>query len=84
MPVSPNAIIWRTLLGACSIHGNIEMAELVKARLAEMDPDNSGDHVLLSNVYAVAGKWKDVSSIRRMMTEHSMKKTPGWSMNEID
>lgn len=84
MPVSPNAIIWRTLLGACSIHGNIEMAELVKARLAEMDPDNSGDHVLLSNVYAVAGKWKDVSSIRRTMTEHSMKKTPGWSMNEID
>ncbi|KAH1201753.1 hypothetical protein AAZX31_17G096900 [Glycine max] len=84
MPVSPNAIIWRTLLGACSIHGNIEMAELVKARLAEMDPDNSGDHVLLSNVYAVAGKWKDVSSIRRTMTEHSMKKTPGWSMIEID
>ncbi|KAG5039460.1 hypothetical protein JHK85_011936 [Glycine max] len=44
--VSPNAIIWKTLLGACSIHGNIEMAELVKARLAEMDPENSGDHVI--------------------------------------
>ncbi|KAE9601955.1 putative tetratricopeptide-like helical domain, DYW domain-containing protein [Lupinus albus] len=84
MPVSPNAIIWRTLLGACSIHGNIELAELVKARLAEMDPNNSGDHVLLSNVYATAGKWKDVVSIRRTMTEQSMKKTPGWSMIEID
>lgn len=83
MPVSPNAIIWRTLLGACSIHGNIELAELVKARLAEIDPDNSGDHVLLSNVYAVAGKWRDVASIRRTMTEHSMKKSPGWSMIEI-
>ncbi|KAK7330362.1 hypothetical protein VNO77_24554 [Canavalia gladiata] len=84
MPISPNAIIWRTLLGACSIHGNIELAELVKARLAEMDPNNSGDHVLLSNVYAIAGKWKDVASIRRTMTEQSMKKTPGWSMIEID
>ncbi|KAL4398666.1 hypothetical protein AHAS_Ahas01G0314700 [Arachis hypogaea] len=84
MPISPNAIIWRTLLGACSIHGNIELAELVKARLAEIDPNNSGDHVLLSNVYAVAGKWKDVASIRRTMTERSMKKTPGWSMIEID
>ncbi|CAL0330628.1 unnamed protein product [Lupinus luteus] len=84
MPASPNAIIWRTLLGACSIHGNIELAELVKARLAEMDPNNSGDHVLLSNVYATAGKWKDVVSIRRTMTEQSMKKTPGWSMIEID
>ncbi|RDY12227.1 putative pentatricopeptide repeat-containing protein, partial [Mucuna pruriens] len=84
MPVSPNAIIWRTLLGACSIHGNIELAELVKTRLAEMDPDNSGDHVLLSNVYAIAGKWKDVASIRRTMTQQSMKKSPGWSMIEID
>ncbi|XP_057416590.1 pentatricopeptide repeat-containing protein At1g74630 [Lotus japonicus] len=84
MPISPNAVIWRTLLGACSIHGNIELAELVKARLAEMDPNNSGDHVLLSNVYAVAGKWKDVVSIRRTMTEQSMVKTPGWSMIEIN
>ncbi|CAK8563169.1 unnamed protein product [Lathyrus sativus] len=84
MPISPNAIIWRTLLGACSIHGNIELAELVKARLAEMDPNNSSDHVLLSNVYAVAGKWKDVAGIRRTMIEKSMKKTPGWSMIEID
>jgi len=84
MPISPNVIIWRTLLGACSIHGNIELAELVKARLAEMDPNNSGDHVLLSNVYAVAGKWKDVAGIRRTMIEQSMKKIPGWSMIEID
>lgn len=84
MPISPNAIIWRTLLGACSIHGNIELAQLVKARLAEMDPNNSGDHVLLSNVYAVAGKWKDVAGIRRTMIEQSMKKIPGWSMIEID
>ncbi|MED6150223.1 hypothetical protein PIB30_070334 [Stylosanthes scabra] len=28
---------------ACSIHGNIELAELVKTRLAEMDPNNSGE-----------------------------------------
>ncbi|KEH15847.1 pentatricopeptide (PPR) repeat protein [Medicago truncatula] len=84
MPILPNVIIWRTLLGACSIHGNIELAELVKARLAEMDPNNSGDHVLLSNVYAVAGKWKDVAGIRRTMIEQSMKKIPGWSMIEID
>ncbi|KAK2357528.1 Pentatricopeptide repeat-containing protein [Trifolium repens] len=84
MPISPNVIIWRTLLGACSIHGNIELAELVKSRLAEMDPNNSGDHVLLSNVYAVAGKWKDVAGIRRTMIEQSMKKAPGWSMIEID
>ena len=84
MPISPNEIIWRTLLGACSIHGNVELGELVKARLAEMDPNNSGDHVLLSNIYAVAGKWKDVANVRKSMTEQRIKKTPGWSNIEID
>ena len=45
MPVPPNAVIWRTLLGACSFFGDIEMAEKFKERLSELDPDNSGDHV---------------------------------------
>uniref|UniRef100_A0A2N9J7C9 Pentatricopeptide repeat-containing protein n=1 Tax=Fagus sylvatica TaxID=28930 RepID=A0A2N9J7C9_FAGSY len=57
-----DAIIWRTLLGACSIHGNVELAEQVKERLSELEPSDSGDHVLLSNIYAIAGKWKDVAT----------------------
>lgn len=84
LPISPNAIIWRTLLGACSIHGNVELAEQVKKIISKLDPDNSGDHVLLSNVYAVAGKWKDVVSVRRSMVHQKIKKTPGWSMIEVD
>ncbi|KAK6249967.1 hypothetical protein SCA6_003972 [Theobroma cacao] len=84
MPVSPNAIIWRTLLGACSIHGNVELAEQVKERLSELEPNDSGDIVLLSNIYAVAGKWKDVATVRRSMTAQKIKKTPGWSMIEVD
>ncbi|XP_058083628.1 pentatricopeptide repeat-containing protein At1g74630 [Magnolia sinica] len=84
MPIEPNAVIWRTLLGACSIHGNVRLAEHVKKKLSSLDPDNSGDHVLLSNIYAVAGKWKDVASVRRLMTDRKIKKTPGWSMIEVD
>ncbi|KAI7997968.1 Pentatricopeptide repeat-containing protein [Camellia lanceoleosa] len=84
MPISPNAIIWRTLLGACSIHNDVELAEQVKERLSELDPNNSSDHVLLSNIYAVAGKWKDVATVRRSMTDQRLKKIPGWSMIEVD
>ncbi|XP_052173040.1 pentatricopeptide repeat-containing protein At1g74630 [Diospyros lotus] len=84
MPVSPNAIIWRTLLGACSMHGHVQLAKQVKERLSELDPDNSSDHVLLSNTYAVAGKWKDVAAVRRSMSHQRLKKTPGWSMVEVD
>ncbi|KAK6925008.1 DYW domain [Dillenia turbinata] len=84
MPIPPTDIIWRTLLGACSIHGNVKLAEQVKERLSDLDPNDSGDHVLLSNVYAVAGKWKDVAAVRRSMTDMRIKKTPGWSMIEVD
>ncbi|KAM0982648.1 hypothetical protein ACFX2I_015516 [Malus domestica] len=84
LPISPNAVIWRTLLGACSIHGNVELAEQVKEALSKLDPDNSGDHVLLSNVYAVAGKWKDVAALRRSMADQGIKKAPGWSVIEVE
>lgn len=84
MPILPTAIIWRTLLGACSIHGNVELAEQAKNQLSELDPENSSDHVLLSNVYAVVGKWKDVATVRRSMNDQKIKKIPGWSMIEVD
>ncbi|OVA13366.1 Pentatricopeptide repeat [Macleaya cordata] len=84
MPIEPNVIIWRTLLGACSIHRDVRLAEQVKERLSELDPDNSGDNVLLSNIYANAGKWKDVAAVRRSMTDRKIKKEPGWSAIEVD
>ncbi|CAA7043273.1 unnamed protein product [Microthlaspi erraticum] len=83
MPIPPTAVVWRTLLGACSSHGDIELAEKVKQRLDELDPNNSGDLVLLSNVYATAGKWKDVASIRKSMIVQRIKKTAGWSLVEV-
>ncbi|KAH6781595.1 Tetratricopeptide repeat superfamily protein [Perilla frutescens var. hirtella] len=84
MPIPPNDVIWRTLLGACSFHGNVELAEQVKRSLSELDPSNSSDHVLLSNIYAFAGKWKDAATVRRSMVELKLTKTPGWSMIEVD
>ncbi|GFP78667.1 pentatricopeptide repeat-containing protein at1g74630 [Phtheirospermum japonicum] len=84
MPIQPNAVIWRTLLGACSFYGNLNLAEEVKKRLSELDPNNSGDHVLLSNIYAVSGKWKDVETVRRSMAELNLIKSPGWSMIEVN
>ncbi|KAM6579910.1 hypothetical protein CsatA_003684 [Cannabis sativa] len=86
MPISPNDIIWRTLLGACSLHGNVKLAEQIKKRLSRFDLDNSSsaDHVLLSNVYASLGKWEDVASVRRSASEQKIKKAPGWSMIEVE
>nr|AYM00644.1 pentatricopeptide repeat protein [Salvia miltiorrhiza] len=84
MPIPPNDVVWRTLLGACSFHGNVQLAEQVRDRLSEMDPNNCGDRVLLSNIYAVAGKWRDAAAVRKSMAELKLRKDPGWSRIEVD
>ncbi|KAG9451305.1 hypothetical protein H6P81_011270 [Aristolochia fimbriata] len=84
MPIQPNEIIWRTLLGACSMHGELKLAEEARKKLSELDPENSSDYILLSNIYAVAGKWKDVAMVRRSMISRNINKTPGWSTIEVD
>ncbi|KAK7378890.1 hypothetical protein VNO80_04339 [Phaseolus coccineus] len=84
MPVKPNAPIWRALLGACRIHKNVEVGERVGKILLEMEPEHSGHYVLLSNIYARANKWKDVTIMRQMMKEKGVRKSPGYSLIEVD
>jgi hypothetical protein len=57
MPWKPHVAAWMALLGACRIHGNVEMAERVARRILEMEPDNAADNGLASNIYAAAGNW---------------------------
>jgi len=55
MPWKPHVAAWMALLGACRIHGNVEMAECVARRSLGMEPDNAADYGLVSNIYAAAG-----------------------------
>jgi hypothetical protein len=41
------------LLGACKIHGNVEMEEHVGKQLFKLDLENATTYVLLSDTYAV-------------------------------
>ncbi len=55
MSCQPNETVWTALLSACRIHGDLELGEHLVKQLLE--PGNAGGYVLLSNVYAAAGKW---------------------------
>ncbi|KAF3439366.1 hypothetical protein FNV43_RR17643 [Rhamnella rubrinervis] len=46
MPFSPDAGVWGTLLGACRVHGNVELAEVASKHLFKLDPQNSGYYIL--------------------------------------
>lgn len=83
MPFTPDAGIWGTLLGACRIHGNVELAEIASSSLFHLDPQNSGYYILLSNLQADAGKWEGVHKTRSMMKERGVEKVPGYSWIEV-
>ncbi|KAK6263596.1 hypothetical protein SCA6_019030 [Theobroma cacao] len=84
MPFSPDAGVWGTLLGACRNHGNVELAEFASRHLFDLDPQNSGYYVLLSNLLADAGHWGSVLKIRSLMKERGVQKVPGYSWIEVN
>ncbi|KAJ8616545.1 hypothetical protein MRB53_035917 [Persea americana] len=84
MRIEPNAIIWRTLLGACRVHGNVELGERANKRLLDMRHDQSGDFVLLSNIYASMGEWGGAEKVRKLMDDRGVMKAAGCSVVEAD
>eukprot|EP01018_Ginkgo_biloba_P018588 Gb_36614 [translate_table: standard] len=84
MPVKPDAGVWRALLGSCRIHCNIVLGEHVANQLLDLEHENAGIYVLLSNIYAAAGRWEDVAKVRTMMNERGLKKAPGCSSIEVN
>ncbi|KAE8733814.1 Pentatricopeptide repeat-containing protein [Hibiscus syriacus] len=84
MPKPPSESVWGALLGASQIHGNVELAEWACSRLLELDPQNNGAYVLLSNVYAKNGKWDGVSRLRKHMRVTGLKKEQGCSRIEVN
>ncbi|KAL1814730.1 hypothetical protein ACET3Z_017304 [Daucus carota] len=67
MKVQPNAVIWGTLLAASKFHLNVELAEICVNKLVELEPENSGNYVLLSNIYASVDRWQEASLVRNLM-----------------
>ncbi|PKU81838.1 pentatricopeptide repeat-containing protein At5g65570 [Dendrobium catenatum] len=75
----PDKVLWRTLLGACKIHGKLEMAKWAARKVLELDPGDEGTYILLSNIYASLGKWKEVINIKCLVREMGFKKDPAVS-----
>eukprot|EP01018_Ginkgo_biloba_P033954 Gb_18015 [translate_table: standard] len=83
MPFEPNDVVWRSLLGACRIHGNMEIGKRAADRLLELEPEDDSTHVLLSNIYAAAGLWDEVTRVRNSMKDKGVIKEPGCSWIEV-
>ncbi|CAK9269740.1 unnamed protein product [Sphagnum jensenii] len=84
MPCKPQVAALMALLGACRIHGNMEMAERVAKQILEMEPENATGYVLLSNIYAAAGNRHLCENVERQRKEKGAKKEPGRTWIEVN
>ncbi|KNA19523.1 hypothetical protein SOVF_059620 [Spinacia oleracea] len=83
MPFEADDVIWRTLLSVCKMFGNVEIAEKAANSIFQLDPEDSSVYILLTNIYANAGMWDEVSRMRKEMKGNKVKKEPGCSWIEV-
>ncbi|XP_049936017.1 putative pentatricopeptide repeat-containing protein At5g37570 [Nymphaea colorata] len=79
MTAKPDAAVWGALLSACRVYSNTQLAEIAAKRLFELEPENTGNYVLLSSIYASTDKWGEAAKLRKEMEEKLMRKSPGCS-----
>ncbi|XP_031380814.1 pentatricopeptide repeat-containing protein At4g21065-like [Punica granatum] len=86
MPIEPDAVMWRTLIWACKVHGDCQRSiRLMKQlKLQDKGHDDCSSYVLMQNIYAAEGKWQDKARIRELMSQNGLRKPPGSSKIEVD
>ncbi|KAH6809435.1 hypothetical protein C2S51_027218 [Perilla frutescens var. frutescens] len=64
LPEPVNSGIWGALLSCCEHYKNYELLEVIGDYLLENEPRNSSYNVMLSNLFAGDGRWKNVEKLR--------------------
>ncbi|VFQ80210.1 unnamed protein product [Cuscuta campestris] len=79
MPIEPDALVWKTLLASCNVHGEVRLGQLATGKISESEPFEAGSCVSLSNIRAGVGQWEEVLKLRSTMRGKGVEKEPGWS-----
>lgn len=79
MPMAPDVKVLGALLGASRMHKRFDVAERVQRGILSLDTKQPGCHVLVSDIYAAAGKWADALEARGFLQRHNIRKLPASS-----
>ncbi|BBH00650.1 Pentatricopeptide repeat superfamily protein [Prunus dulcis] len=82
-PCKEHSVMWGAFLWACRIHGDRDLLKLAAKKYFELEPENAGKYVVLSNAYATFGLWDNVAKLRSVMTDSGMRKEPAYSKVEV-
>ncbi|PKA54689.1 Putative pentatricopeptide repeat-containing protein [Apostasia shenzhenica] len=83
MPIEADESTWGALLGACHIHGEVELGRLAAEKIMKMKPNGGKTYVILSNIYAARSELTDSAEMRKMMRDAGRIKEAGISSIEL-
>lgn len=83
LPSEKGVVGWTSLMSACKSHGDLERGERCFQRLTTLEPETSTAFVLLGNMYANAGRWRDVDRLQSLRKSVGVKKKAAKACVEV-
>jgi len=74
MPMKADVVIWGSILSAARAQGNVALGEKAAEKLAKV---HGASKVALSNIYADAGRWTNVSVVRKELQDENFERLSG-------
>ncbi|KAL5546258.1 hypothetical protein UlMin_005945 [Ulmus minor] len=82
MPIEPSAKVWGALLNGAAVSGDVELGKSVCDHLFDIEPENTGNYVIMANLYSQVGRCEEADKIRERMNRIGLKKVAGSSWIE--
>ncbi|XP_020276690.1 pentatricopeptide repeat-containing protein At2g37310 [Asparagus officinalis] len=79
MPGEPNAKIWGSLLNGAASIGDVEFGKFVYEKLVQIEPENTGNYIVMANLYSRVGRWEEAKIVREKLKGIGLSKIPGCS-----
>ncbi|XP_020701655.2 pentatricopeptide repeat-containing protein At4g30700 isoform X1 [Dendrobium catenatum] len=76
--------VWGAFLGACKVHKVTSLAKLASKKLFELEPENAGYYVLLSNIYSASHNFLEAAAVREAAKRKNLAKLPGCTIIEVN
>ena len=74
MGLQLDTFAWESLLGACGIHGEVELGKRSAGKVMELEPWKDGPYFSLSNMYAEQSQWCEKEMLRGRLDYSNVRK----------
>jgi len=79
MPYRSTSGIWRSILSACAVYGDLQILEGVAEKIIDRETDTSLPYLVLAQTYQMRGRWETMVRMRKAAETKGTKEVIGRS-----